>query len=44
MSNVIGGFFFGVTFAVLVTFMFKQNTVIYKEGYRDGVETCEYVK
>jgi hypothetical protein len=33
MTNLFLGFSCGVMFAVLVTFMFKENTVIYKEGF-----------
>jgi hypothetical protein len=44
MSNVIGGFFLGVSFTVLVTFVFKENTVIYKDGYKNGIATCEVTK
>lgn len=44
MSNTAIGFFFGVTFTALVTFMFKENTVLYKEGAASCMKGVENVK
>jgi hypothetical protein len=44
MTNIFLGAWLGVMFTVFVTFMFKENTVIYKDGYIAGVTTCKVTK
>jgi hypothetical protein len=44
MTNIFLGASLGIMFAVLVMFTFKENTVIYKDGYIAGVTTCEVTK
>jgi uncharacterized membrane protein len=44
MTNIFLGASLGIMFAVFVMFTFKENTVIYKDGYKDGIATCEVTK
>jgi len=41
MNYFLYGCSFGIMFTVAVVFMFKENTVIYKDGYRQCITEME---